>query len=77
MNTENLSPDQLRQVAGASLQRWMFELGRRLSPDDAGRLGLAAAIAALEAAHGVEATADMLEEAAVRLRSLAGPVGHA
>ena len=71
-----MNQDQLRQVAGASLQRWAFELARRFGPDDASRLLLAATIAATEATYGIEYTASMLREAAERLDALAGPVGH-
>jgi hypothetical protein len=72
-----LNHDQLVQVSGASLQRWAFELARRVGPDDASRLLLAATIAAMEASYGIEYTASMLREAAERLDALAGPVGHA
>ena len=72
-----LNHDQLVQVSGASLQRWAFELARRVGPDDASRLLLSATIAATEATYGVGYTASMLREAADRLDALAGPVGHA
>jgi hypothetical protein len=73
----DLNQDQQRQMAGQSLMRWAFELRRRFGDDDAARLLLAAAIAAMEASYGIEVTASMLREAAERLDALAGPVGHA
>ena len=72
-----LNQDQLRQIAGQSLMRWAFELARRVGPDDASRLLLAATIAATEATYGIEYTASMLRQAAERLEALAAPVGHA
>jgi hypothetical protein len=72
-----LNHDQLVQVSGASLQRWAFELARRVGPDDASRLLLAATIAAMEASYGIEDTASMLRQAAAGIEALAGPVGHA
>ena len=71
MAKRQMTRDELRDVAGASLHRWVVELGKRLSPDDAGRLTLAAAIAALEATHGIHETAAMLIEAGRRLEDLA------
>lgn len=72
----DMNQDQLRQMAGVSLQGWAFELARRFGPDHASRLLLAAAISAMEASYGIECTAGMLREAAERLEALAGPVGH-
>ena len=76
MTEQTPNQDELRRLCGASLQRWAFELARRVGPDDASRLLLAATIAATEATYGVEYTASMLREAADRLDGLAGPVGH-
>jgi hypothetical protein len=56
--------DELRLMAGLSVQRWAHELSRRLSPDDAWRLLLGGCIAVLQKSHTSEEIARVLREAA-------------
>ena len=64
MKTREPSPEELRHHAGISIQNWAHELSRRLSVDDAWRLLLGGAIAAMQAEHSREEIAGLLRQAA-------------
>jgi hypothetical protein len=70
MKAREPSRDELRYLCAQSLERWTIELAARLGPEEAGNLLVASAIAALEAAHGVTATAERLRTEADRLNVL-------
>ena len=67
MNMPELSPEELRFLAGRSLHRWSEELSRRLSPDDASRLMLGAALATMVSAWGPDEATAALRELADRV----------
>jgi hypothetical protein len=58
------TPDELRYLAGVSVQKWAHGLARRLSVDDAWRLLLGGAIAVMQAEHSREEMAALLRQAA-------------
>ena len=64
MNDEQPSPEQLRHLAGVSVQKWARELARRLSIDDSWRLLLGGAIAVMRTEHSREEIAGLLRQAA-------------
>ncbi len=56
--------DDLRVIAGRSIQQWAMELSRRLSVDDCWRLMMAGTITVLQAEHGPAEIAEVLRELA-------------
>jgi hypothetical protein len=75
MSLREPTPAELRHLCAMSLERWTIELAARLGPETAADLLLASAVAALEAAHGVQATAERLRADADRLEGML-PHGH-
>ena len=64
MKAREPSEDELRYLAGQSVQRWAHELARRLSVDESWRLLLGGAIAVMQAEHGPQEVAALLRHAA-------------
>jgi hypothetical protein len=64
MRAREPSTDELRYLAGRSLQRWAEELRVRLSDDDAARLMTAACTVTLVNAFGPDGAAAMLRQLA-------------